>query len=293
LPSKTASQNLDAIKALETKFEAVSSRLAGQIQGLQIGLQAFPAASAKDRPLVNADERPVIELENPADDRNRNASHEAWIKDGIHATPNGLTVDQDRRPDAEMPRDDLGHVRNLIDACSRPVSPGPDDSGRNGSGETEPKNPLSPSASAAPPSRNYSIPYSVPLRHPSSSSKIVEAKSAFKISGKNYKDPIAIALCPQGQHVGYLFSDRIIVYKLDASKGEVGPPVFVDLDSHVRWKHLQLAGPYLVAWGSLCSLPAARSVSCPACRIQNNVITLTSSNYGTSRGHGILTPLSE
>ena len=279
MPSKTTSQNLDAIKALETKFEVVGSRLAGQIQGLQIGLQAVLDASAKDRPLVNADEQPRIELENPVDDRNHNASREARIVDGIHATPNGLTVDQDRRPDAEMSHDDLGPDRNLIDACSRPVSPGPDDSGRNGSSETEPKSPLSPSA------------YSVPLRHPPSPSKIVEP--SFKISGKSYKDPIAIALCPQGQHVGYLFSDRIIVYKLDASKGEVGPPVFVDLGSHVRWEHLQLAGPYLVAWGYLCSQHAVRSVSYLACRIQNIVITLLSSNYGTSRGHGILTPLSK
>jgi hypothetical protein len=236
LPSKTTSQILDAIKALETKF------------------QAFLDASAKDRPLVNADKQPAIELENTVDDQDHNASHEA---------------------------------------CSRPVSPGSDDSGRNGSSETEPRNPLSPSESVDPTSRSYSMPYSVPLRHPSSPSKIVEAKSSFKISGKSYKDPTAIALCPQGQHVGYLFPDRIIVYNLDASKGEVGPPVFVELDSRVRWKCLQLAGPYLVAWGSLSSQLAVRSVSYLACRIQNNVITLLSSNYGTSRGHRILTPLSK
>jgi hypothetical protein len=260
LPSKTASQNLDAIKALETKFEVVISRLAGQIQRLQIGLQEVPDASAKARPLASADKQPVIELENPVRDQKDNASHEACIKDGI-------------------------------DACPRPVSPGPDDSGRYGSSETEPKNPLSPSASVDSTSRNYSMPCSVPLRHPSSPSKNVEAKSSFKISGKRYKDPIAIALCPQGQHVGDLFSDRIIVYKLDASKGEVGPPVFVDLDSRVRWEHLQLAGPYLVAWSSLCSQPAERLVSYLACRIQKNVITLLSSNYGTSRGYRILAPL--
>ncbi|PMD50438.1 uncharacterized protein K444DRAFT_547107 [Hyaloscypha bicolor E] len=49
---KSTSQNLEATKALEAKIEAVAARLTGQMQGLQIGLQAFHDASAQSQELV-------------------------------------------------------------------------------------------------------------------------------------------------------------------------------------------------------------------------------------------------
>ncbi|KAF2195765.1 hypothetical protein K469DRAFT_699388 [Zopfia rhizophila CBS 207.26] len=52
---KTASENLDATKGLETKIEDVTARLTGQMQGLQIGLQAILDANAESRGLVEAD----------------------------------------------------------------------------------------------------------------------------------------------------------------------------------------------------------------------------------------------
>lgn len=55
LPSKTASQNLDATKALETKIEDVTARLMGQMEGLQIGLQAILDTGADSHELVKAD----------------------------------------------------------------------------------------------------------------------------------------------------------------------------------------------------------------------------------------------
>jgi hypothetical protein len=56
-PSKTASGNLDATKNLETKIEETTALLTGQIQGLQIGLQAILDASAEGQELVQADRR--------------------------------------------------------------------------------------------------------------------------------------------------------------------------------------------------------------------------------------------
>lgn len=50
--SKSTSQNLEATKALETKIEDVTTRLTGQMQGLQIGLQAFLDANAQSQELV-------------------------------------------------------------------------------------------------------------------------------------------------------------------------------------------------------------------------------------------------
>lgn len=47
LPSKTASNNLDATKDLEAKIEAATALLTWQMQGLQIGVQAILDASSK------------------------------------------------------------------------------------------------------------------------------------------------------------------------------------------------------------------------------------------------------
>jgi hypothetical protein len=55
LPSKTASENLDATKSLETKIEDATALLTGQMQGLQIGLQAILDASSGGEELVKAD----------------------------------------------------------------------------------------------------------------------------------------------------------------------------------------------------------------------------------------------
>jgi hypothetical protein len=63
-PSKTTSQNLDATKALETKIEDVTARLTGQMQGLQIGLQAFLDAGAQSRELITtAPQRELAEAQ--------------------------------------------------------------------------------------------------------------------------------------------------------------------------------------------------------------------------------------
>lgn len=56
-PSKTASQNLDVTKGLEMKIEDVTAHLTGQMQGLQIGLQAILDASAESHELVSANPR--------------------------------------------------------------------------------------------------------------------------------------------------------------------------------------------------------------------------------------------
>lgn len=57
LLSKTGSQNLDATKSLETKIEDVTTRLTGQIRGLQIGLQAILDASSESQERVEGDPR--------------------------------------------------------------------------------------------------------------------------------------------------------------------------------------------------------------------------------------------
>ncbi|KAF7505378.1 hypothetical protein GJ744_000999 [Endocarpon pusillum] len=51
---KTASENLDVTKGLETKIEEATTLLTGQIQGLQIGLQAILDASSESGELVQA-----------------------------------------------------------------------------------------------------------------------------------------------------------------------------------------------------------------------------------------------
>ena len=53
--SKTASGNLDAMKGLEVKIEDATALLTGQIQGLQIGLQAILDASSANKELNEAD----------------------------------------------------------------------------------------------------------------------------------------------------------------------------------------------------------------------------------------------
>lgn len=57
VPKQTASQNLDVTKGLETKIEDVTAHLTGQMQGLQIGLQAILDASAESHELVSANPR--------------------------------------------------------------------------------------------------------------------------------------------------------------------------------------------------------------------------------------------
>lgn len=52
---KTASENLEATKGLETKIEDVAVSLTGQMQGLQIGLQAILDANAESYELAEAD----------------------------------------------------------------------------------------------------------------------------------------------------------------------------------------------------------------------------------------------
>lgn len=54
---KTASENLDATKGLETKIEDVAARLMAQMQGLQIGLQDILDANAESCELVETDLR--------------------------------------------------------------------------------------------------------------------------------------------------------------------------------------------------------------------------------------------
>jgi hypothetical protein len=141
---------------------------------------------------------------------------------------------------------------------------GHDDSGRSqsiGTEVTEPWSPFSPTASVGSRSRNSSITHSVPLRQPSGPSETLNARPSLENLGRSYKDRIQIALCPQGQHVGYLFPDCIIVCELDTSRHKISSSIFVELDSNVRWENLQLAGHYLVTWGSGCSQSAERSVS--------------------------------
>ncbi|KAL4733369.1 hypothetical protein BDV11DRAFT_175766 [Aspergillus similis] len=52
---KIASENLDATKALEAKIEDTTARLTGQMQGLQIGLQAIFDASSQGEGLIETD----------------------------------------------------------------------------------------------------------------------------------------------------------------------------------------------------------------------------------------------
>lgn len=55
--SKTASDNLDATKGLEAKIEDATALLTGQMQGLQIGLQAILDASSEGKELDQAGAR--------------------------------------------------------------------------------------------------------------------------------------------------------------------------------------------------------------------------------------------
>lgn len=233
LPSKIASQILNAIKAL-----------ADQMQSLQTGLRTFLDDSAENL-------QPVIEVENQVNGQSRNASQ------------------------------------------TRLVSRGPEDN------ETQPEDPPSRRRS------DWSMSYPVPPRQPLSPSQIINARSSLGVPGEDYKDRVAISLCPLGQHVGYLFSDRIIVGELHAEPyaepnsepyAEPSAPRWTvvsrfrcSLDPRYQWKDLQLAGPYLVAWGF--SQSEGRSVSYLACRIQDNVITPISLKYVTSRVKMIFPPL--
>lgn len=54
---KTASENLETTKDLEAKIEDVTASLTGQMQGLQIGLQAIIDANAEGHELLEAGHR--------------------------------------------------------------------------------------------------------------------------------------------------------------------------------------------------------------------------------------------
>jgi len=166
--------------------------------------------------------------------------------------------------------------------------------------ETEAENSLSRSGSNLT-NIDCSKPYPGPLRPPSNPSEIFEAKYPPETFGKRNKHQKAMALCPHAQHVGYLFPDCIFVYELsaepDASTWKVGSGFRCSLDSSVLWQHLQLAGPYLVAWGSRGSRGSSQSerrsvsYSCIAEYKIDKVITSISLNYVTSSVERILASL--
>jgi serine/threonine protein kinase len=122
---------------------------------------------------------------------------------------------------------------------------------------------LASSNTARTPVRSFSLGSTVLPRQLVSSNEVDMASLARTPA----RHPKAISLCPQGQRVAYLFENCIYVYSLNASsKNIASPPIRVDLEPDKTWKYLQLAGSYLVAWGSSHS-PSRRPVSDPAVRV--------------------------
>jgi serine/threonine protein kinase len=211
--------------------------------------------------------KPIIDtLDMFAEKETLNASQKAWVKCGTRVILKGLTIDQERRPDASKLHGYLSHViahclasftgeeircpQELLDWEQSPNS-GSSSPGSMGGGDI------------TPPSGDNPVPSSAVSRQLASSYRI-SVEALPRDHARRPRDRKAIALCPQGQRVGYLFADCIYVYSLNNFDSS---PVFVNLSPGMALTHLRVSGSYLVAWGRSNSPSSRRTVSEPTSKV--------------------------
>ena len=211
--------------------------------------------------------KPIIDtLDKLAEKETLDESQKAWVKCGTRVILKGLTIDQDRRPDASKLHSYLSHVRAHCLASStgeeircphelldreQILSSGVASLGSMGGGDITPPRPDNPFSSSA-------------VSRQLESSNRISVKTWPRDHARRPRDRKAIALCPQGQRVGYLFADCIYVYSLNDLKSS---PVVVNLSPGMALTQLQISGPYLVAWGRSNTPSSRRTVSELTCKV--------------------------
>jgi serine/threonine protein kinase len=197
------------------------------------------------------------------------APQKAWVKCGIRVIVKSLTIDQDRRPDASKFHRYLCHIRAhcLASSTGKEISCPQEIIDYEQSSSS--RIPLLGSVGVGEimsSSRNNSIPSSSVSRKLEGSPRRISIKMWPRDKARRPRDRKAIALCPQGRRVGYLFADCIYVYSLN--EGEINPsPVVVSLSPDMDLTHLQVSGSYLVAWGRPNSSYSSRNVSKLTCKV--------------------------